>query len=94
MDTMLLLILTAILVEGVVEWVKEVKKEKPRWPKILALALSFVILFLMDLDFFALLEKETSIPFLGSFLLAFVVSRGANYVHDFLGHITAWRQAS
>jgi len=84
--------LIAILVESAVEWLKELIKGPLQWPRILALGLALVLLFILDLDIFVLAGRDTGVPFLGTFLLALVVSRGAGYAHEFLDRIGAWRK--
>jgi len=92
MEKLSFIILVAILVEGVVDWIKDLSKADVRWPKVLALAVAFPLLYLLELDIFQLVGITPPIPVLGTLLLAVVVSRGAGYVHDFLGRISAWKK--
>jgi len=91
MEKLGLVVLAAILIEAVVEWVKDLVRSDVRWPKLVALGVAIPILFLLDLDIFSLVGLERNIPFLGTLLLGVVASRGAGYAHDFLDRIGAWR---
>lgn len=87
-----LVVLSAILIEAVVEWVKDLVRAEVRWPKLVALGVSVPVLFLLELDIFSLVGIEQKIPFLGTVLLAFVASRGAGYAHEFLDRVMSWKK--
>lgn len=93
MDKLGLVVLAAILIEAVVEWVKELVRSDVRWPKLVALGISIPILYLLDLDIFSLVGVERKVPFLGTFLLGIAASRGAGYAHDFLDRLGVWKMS-
>ena len=93
MGNLTLVVLASILVEAVVDWVKELVEAEVRWPKILAAGVAVLLIFIMELDLFQMLGIETRIPHVGALLLAIVASRGANYTHDLLDRVSSWREA-
>lgn len=89
---MTMVILVAVFVEAIVEWVKDIARSEFMWTKILGYVVGLIILYLLDLDIFIILGLEPAVPFLGTVILAFIVGRGANYAHDILERINLWRK--
>jgi hypothetical protein len=82
------LFIISFLTESIVEIIKDLIP-KSIWDKTkkyipVATAIFFAVGY--KIDFFSILEMEFSIPYTGYVLSGLVASRGANYVHNFLGH--------
>lgn len=84
MEEIAKLLVVAILVEAVSDWIKDVVQAKVRWTKIVALFVSIVVVFTLRLDLFILIGLEPAFPVIGGIFLSIFVSRGSNFVHDLL----------
>lgn len=92
MEQITILIMVAILVEAISDWVKDLFSSQTRWPRLVALGISLIIVFTLQLDLFLLLRLEPAYPVVGGVLLSILVSRGANFVHDFLDRLRSWKE--
>ena len=45
-----------------------------------------------NIDFFTVIEIPLGLPYAGAALSGLLISRGANFIHDFLGAISKLRQ--
>ena len=85
----LALILIAIVVEGVVEWVQTIYQSgKFSWPRLFALIVGITVCIAAETDLFLLLGIPLAWPFVGAVLTGILVSRGSNYIHDFVSKLT------
>lgn len=91
MEGITVLLMVAILVEAVSEWIKDVVDSKVRWKKLMALGVSITIVFTLDLDLFHLLGLDPAFPLVGGLLLSILVSRGSNFIHDLLDKARDWK---
>ncbi|NLK97890.1 hypothetical protein [Defluviitalea saccharophila] len=82
------LFMISFLTESVVEIIKDIipKRIWDKTKKYIPVAISIFLAVGYKIDFFCLLEMEFSIPYTGYILSGLIASRGANYVHNFLGH--------
>lgn len=87
MEEIAKLIVVAILVEAVSDWVKDVVRAEVKWTKMVALFVSIVVVFTLRLDLFVLIGLDPAFPFVGGILLSIFVSRGSNFVHDLLDRL-------
>ena len=79
------IILMAIVVEGVVTYVKEwFVDKKVAWQQILAVVLGVVVAIGYSADLFALFGLASIIPYLGSVLTGVLIARGSNYIFDLI----------
>lgn len=86
MDAMLVVIVLAVLVEGIVQVVKTWTPEGANlptwlWPVVSA-GVGVVVCVAASVDVFTLLDISLSVPVLGAILTGVLISRGASFVHD------------
>lgn len=91
MEELTLLIVVAILVEAVSDWVKDLVLSQVKWTKLVAFFVSISIVFTLQLDLFLLLGLKPAYPVVGGLLLSVFLSRGANFVHDLLDRVRSWK---
>lgn len=76
----------AILIEGMVNIVRELKVDEKDWRYWAALAIaigvSILVAYNWDLDMFSKVLGDGKIPVIGAVLTGIVFSRGANYLAD------------
>ena len=78
-----MIIIMAILVEGVVSYAKTwVVERKIKWQQIAAVVFGILIAVAYNLDIPALVGLKTAIPFLGQMFTGILISRGSNYIYD------------
>lgn len=82
------LVFFAILVEGLVEYVKLGIKKNICIEIITSMVLGLVVAFGFHLDFFAAIGITTDVPYISTVLTGIIVSRGSNYVFDLIGKFT------
>ena len=80
----------AIVVEGVISYVKMIIVDhKVNWQTIIAILLGVGVGVAFGLDLFALVGIEARIPHVGSALTGILISRGSNYMYDLLKNVRA-----
>jgi len=88
MDDFLTVLFAAILVEGLVNIVLNIKDKETDWrywaSLVLALGVSILVAYNWDLDLFSILLGEGNLPFVGAILTGVIISRGSNYMHELL----------
>ena len=93
MQGILLVIVLAIVVEAVVEYIKSLAnlaishEWKTAALQIAALAVSVLLCFMTGADLFVALGLEFRSGWIGVLLTGIFASRGANYVSDFVGRL-------
>ena len=88
MESFFQVIVIALLAETIWENLKMVWQEgKLNVDRIGALIVSIIVAMATQLDVFAILNFNITIPFVGSFLTGLLISRGANVIHDLLEKI-------
>ncbi len=88
MEKLLAIVFMAIVVEGLIEYVK-LGFQKSMCAEIIAgMILGIAVAFLYDLDIFAALGIVARFDYVGNVLTGLVISRGSNYVFDLIGKFT------
>lgn len=82
------LVFFAILVEGMVEYVKLGIQKHMCIEIITSMVLGLAVAFGFHLDFFAAVGITTDVPYISTVLTGIIVSRGSNYVFDLIGKFT------
>lgn len=75
-------IMLAVVVEAVVEYVKDIRKNSFEVEKAVAIILGLVFAFGARLDLFELAEIDFHIPYVGMIIIGLFIGKGANVVHD------------
>ncbi len=90
MEEIILIIVMAIVVEAVVEYAKSIAhgftggKWKTAVTQVGAIVVGVLLCVMFGADLFAVLELTPLWPPLGLVLTGIIISRGANYVSDFI----------
>lgn len=92
MEAFLSLVVLSMLIEAVVNLVKNVKEKETSWKYWASLVVGLVVGVSVtvnwDIDVFQMLGLPTGrVPFLGAVLTGILLSRGSNFVSDLLGRI-------
>ena len=88
------IILMAIVVEGVVTYVKEwFVDKKVAWQQVLAVALGVLVAVGYGADLFALFGLASTIPYLGAVLTGVLIARGSNYIFDLIKQVQGYNTA-
>lgn len=94
MENFFQVIVIALLAETIWENLKMVWQEgKLNVDRIGALIVSIIVAMATQLDVFAILNFNITIPFVGSFLTGLLISRGANVIHDLLEKIQSLKNS-
>lgn len=92
MEMFFAIILMAVVVEGVVTYVKEWFVNKTvAWQQIFAVVLGVLVAVGYDADLFALFGLASNIPFLGCVLTGVLIARGSNYIFDLIKQIQGYK---
>lgn len=90
MEGIVLIIVMAIVVEALIEYAKTIGKAfasggwKTAITQLAAIALGVLLCFTVGGDLFAVVGIAFAWPWLGFVLTGIIISRGANYVSDFI----------
>jgi hypothetical protein len=92
MQALTLFIIAALLIEAVVNLVKNIEEKNTSWKYWASLALGIVVAVLVsvnwNLDLFKMVGLgEGQIPYVGAVLTGLILARGSNIVADLLGKI-------
>ena len=83
----------AILVEGIVNIIRNIENKNTDWRYWASLAIAIILAIAVslnwDIDLFSILLGEGRIPFFGAVLTGLIASRGSNYAADLLKLIKA-----
>lgn len=83
------LVFLAIILEGVITYVKEFfVKGNVRWEMLISIVIGVLITSAYGVDVLAMAGLKTPVPFLGSILTGILISRGSNYVFDLIKGIS------
>lgn len=90
---MTVIIMLAVIVEALVEYGKSIAAAaKGGWKaavlQLCAAAAGAVLCLAAGADLFAVLELGFAVPWMGRVLTGILISRGANYLSDFMGRLT------
>jgi len=82
-------ILLSIVVEGVVTYVKTWFVDKHfQWQQLVTCILGIVIALAYAMDILSLFGVTSKVPYVGQILTGILLSRGSNYIFDFIKRIT------
>lgn len=92
MQALTLFIIAALLIEAVVNLVKNIEEKNTSWKYWASLALGIVVAVLVsvnwNLDLFKMVGLgEGQIPYVGAVLTGLILARGSNIVADLVGKI-------
>ena len=82
------LVFFAILIEGMVEYIKLGIQKNMCGEIIGAMVGGLIVSFGFHLDLFAAVGITTDVPFISTILTGIIVARGSNYVWDLIGKFT------
>ena len=84
------LIFLAVIVEGIITYIKEFfVKGEFKWEMLISILIGVFVAVAYGVDIFAMVGMKTFIPYLGSVLTGVLISRGSNYVCDLVKTVTA-----
>ncbi len=91
-NDLLALLILASVVESLWQTLKMIwDKGKIQFNVIGSLLIGIFVCISTGIDFFVIIGLPLGIPLVGSILSGILISRGANFVHDFLGGIENFR---
>lgn len=86
------LALMAIVIEGVITYIKEIFVNKNvMWQQVLGIVLGIVVAVGYNADLFALFGLTSTIPLLGCVLTGVLLSRGSNYIFDLVKQLQGYQ---
>lgn len=86
------LILMAIVIEGVITYIKEIFVNKTvAWQQVVGIVLGVVVAIGYNADLFALFGLTSTIPLLGCVLTGVLLSRGSNYIFDLVKQLQGYQ---
>ena len=86
------LALMAIVIEGVITYIKEIVVNKNvMWQQVLGIVLGIVVAIGYNADLFALFGLTSTIPLLGCVLTGVLLSRGSNYIFDLVKQLQGYQ---
>lgn len=98
MDIIAMVIMLAVIIEALVEYGKSIgkafadKQAKTAITQLCAVAAGILVCGAAGVDMFAAVGVEFAVPWLGIILTGIFASRGANFVSDLVGKLTAGKQ--
>lgn len=81
------ILLFAILVEGVITVIHNLKERYWDWQYWIALGVAIFAAIVYEIDLFESLGFNALIPFVGAVFTGIIISRGSNYVFDILKRV-------
>ena len=87
MEKFFAIIALAILIEGIVTYVKELKNEF-HWGLVAPIVLGVFVAIAYKLDIPAELGIVANLPYVGEVLTGIIMARGSNYLYDLIGKLT------
>lgn len=93
LETIGLIFIAAVFVEGVVEYFFGTPTANPvgetrNWLKYVAAAIGVAFCLVYKLDLLAVFGLTTTLPFFGSVVTGILVGRGSNYLHDLVAKLS------
>ena len=86
------LVLMAIVIEGVITYIKEIFVNKNvMWQQVLGIVLGIIVAIGYNADLFALFGLTSTIPLLGCVLTGVLLSRGSNYIFDLVKQLQGYQ---
>lgn len=82
------IIVLAIVVEGIVTYVKEwFVNNKFHWQQAVTVILGIFVCIAYNLDLIQVLGVTSTIPYVGCVLTGILISRGSNYIFDLISKL-------
>ncbi|MBZ3935995.1 hypothetical protein [Methanimicrococcus blatticola] len=89
MDSLMTIICMAIVVEGIISYAKQIAVDKSMaWQNILAILFGIAISYCYSVDIIGYFGITTEVPYISFILTGILISRGSNYVFDFIKLVT------
>ncbi len=88
MQVLAQILLVAVLIEAVVDWVKNFVNARFAYQQVVAFIAALVFAAGLNLNFFALVGLDYRWPVVGVVFSALILSRGSNYVHNFFDNLS------
>lgn len=93
METFTTIIVAALLIEAIINIIKNIKEKETSWKYwaslIFGIALSVLVAYNWNIDLFKMIGMpEGQIPYVGAILTGLILSRGSNVVSDLIGLIS------
>ena len=86
------ILFATVIVEGIISYASMIIVDKKIHYEVIASAvIGTAITLAYKIDLFAMINVDTSIPYLGCVLTGILISRGSNYVYDLLKKIIGVR---
>lgn len=83
--TFLSLIYVAIIVEGIITYIKNFSSGQGfKWEMLVAVLIGVLVALVYNIDLFELVGLTGVIPYVGSVLTGILISRGSNYIFDLI----------
>ena len=91
METIGAIIIGAMIVEAIIEYAGAISSNefRKKWLSSMGFGVAFALIYNLDLP--AVFGLKTSLPFVGMALTGVLLSRGSNYLADFIKQIGAAR---
>lgn len=88
------LVVTALLIESIIDSVKPIYDKTKGWQidRVLTLLLGMLVCVLVKVDIFELVGIPMVVPYVGAILTGIVASRGANFAHDLIKGLQTLRE--
>ena len=92
MEQFFSVILLSIVIEGIITYASEwFQSGQIQWKQIASVVIGIVIAVAYKADLLELLGVISPVPYLGSILTGVLLSRGSNYIYDFISSVTYQR---
>lgn len=89
MKSFFALFLIAVTIEAITTYIRTWFVDNHfQWQQALTCVLGILLAFAYNLDYLKLFEVEATVPYVGIVLTGIVISRGSNYLFDFLKKIS------
>lgn len=97
-DILWSLVFAAIVVETVVNIIKNLEEGNKSWKywagRASSIVLGLVVAINYKIDVFVLVGLEGQVPIIGQILTGLIISRGSNVVHDVVDLLNSWRPSA
>lgn len=80
-------ILLSIIIEGIITYANEWFTNGIQWKQLTSVVLGVIIAVVYKADLIALFGITTPIPYIGCALTGILLSRGSNYIFDFIKQV-------
>lgn len=82
------IILMAIVIEGIISYIRQIFVDRQiQWQIVAAIVLGIAIAVIYGLDLFSLFDMQPAVPYVGMILTGILMSRGSNYIFDLIKQI-------